>query len=121
MSFDIDIESADGETLYSTNLTHNVNEIVDRCLVDGGATRAVTSGSCYDTRSWGRLNGWRAGDVIQILKAALQEANNTDRAAEFQALEPTHKWGSLDAVQRTLAAVLHACGNNPDGVIRTDG
>jgi hypothetical protein len=128
MSFDVYLEHPHCEhcgrrdaDVFWFNLTHNVNCIVDACLVAGGATRAKNDEQYYVERSWGRLNGWRAGDLIDILTRAAQVANDPDRADEFRAMEPDNGWGTLDSVRRKLDELLEACRANPSAFIRASG
>lgn len=128
MSFDIYLEQnvcghcgrGDG-AVWETNLTHNVNEIVDACLVTGGAICAKSGDSGYAERSWGRLHGWTAGEVVPILTKAVAWANDPANEAKFRSMEPTNKWGTLESVRRVLAEMLDACREYQSATIRTSG
>lgn len=129
MSFDVYIEDADcphcnrgGESSYSFNLTHNVNCIVDLCLLAGGASKARSGDSSYVERSWGRLHGWTVAEATPVVDRALDESHKPERLAEFKALEPSNGWGSLGSVQRVLKEFRDALLQSPgDSVIRTSG
>lgn len=110
--------------VYAFNLTHNVNEIVDRCLFVGGATSArgaANQRSCYADRSWGRLAGWTGAEAAVILNAALRVAYASDREAEFRALEPGNEWGSLESVRRVMTEFHHACEEHPKTIVEAHG
>jgi hypothetical protein len=112
-------------TVFDFNLTHNVNEIVERCLVAGGAGLAKRAAgeepSYYDSRSWGRLEGWKAGEVADVISRAVAVSRDPARAAEFRGLQPPNGWGSLDGVQRCFDELLVACRDHPTATIRTSG
>jgi hypothetical protein len=111
-----------GEEVYSFNLTHNVNGIVDACLKAWGDVRAKDdAGGSYTMRSWGALDGWRASDATPILERAVEEANDPRREREFRAMEPSNGWGKLDDVRRVLSEFLSACQQHPDASIRASG
>lgn len=129
MSFDVYIMvssctecGGDERTMYEFNITHNVNSIVDRCLVAGGATKARTGNSGYAERSWGRLEGWTVAEVTPIVDRALDEAIDPTNRAEFLAMQPDNGWGSLDGVQRVLKEFRDQllCAR-PQWVIHTSG
>lgn len=128
MSFDVSIVrpackccGRDEEDVYSFNLTHNVNEIIDRCLVAAGAPVAKEPGHGYEARSWGRLYGWSTDDAAPILRRAYEEAKSAARAAEFGALEPDNGWGSLDSVKDSLVDFAYAASSNPGCKIEARG
>ncbi len=111
-----------GGPSYSFNLTHNVNSIVDLCLVAGGATKGKSDDNGYQERSWGRLHGWTVAEVTPIVAKALDESLRADRIYEFKALEPSNGWGSLGSVRRVLSEFHEALLQAPqDSVIRTSG
>jgi len=128
MSFDVYLEyppcatcGCDGHSGGSFNLTHNVNTIVDRCLVAGGATKAKRDEAGYAERSWGRLDGWTGAEALPIVTAAVVAAHDVARLEEFKALEPENGWGSLESVQRCLTELLEMCATHPKARIRTSG
>ena len=129
MSFDIHLElqpcehcgRGEPEPVFDANLTHNVNGIVDACLVSAGAPVAKRGDSYYRERSWGRLEGWTGAEAEPILDAALRECMKRERIAEFHAMEPENKWGSRESVEDTLRELLRACRQYPKAVIRTFG
>lgn len=128
MSFDVYLDKQPcsachraAETVYQFNLTHNVNEIVDRCFKAAGSPVAKSNGNSYPERSWGRLDGWTAADALPILEAALVVANDREREVEFRLLEPANGWGSLVYVREVMAQFRDACREHPDTTIRTWG
>lgn len=128
MSFDVWLErpacthcGRSAGTVFEFNLTHNVNKIVDACLVAAGAPRAKEAGAYYEDWSWGRLSGWKADDAGPLLERALAEAQSSSREPEFRAMEPENGWGSLDNVRTWLLKLSIACRENPDAVIWASG
>lgn len=128
MSFDVYLNAPacghcgrESSELWSRNLTHNVNEIVDRCLVAGGATRGIARETGYRERSWGRLDGWKASDIVDIVSRALAESHKPARDAEFRSLEPTNGWGSLESVQKFLADLAAAVREHPNATVEAWG
>lgn len=112
----------DWPDLGSFNLTHNVNGIVDACLRAHGDVKAKNpDGTTYEMNSWGRLDGWVAGDAVPVLERALAEAQNPARLREFRAMEPSNGWGTLEDVRRVMAEFLVACRQHPDAKIRAAG
>lgn len=130
MSFDIDLDKwpcehcgRGGETVFSVNLTHNVNRIVDACLLANKQPPAarINHSPSYDHWSWGRLYGWSAIDAVPVLATAIYAANDPEREAEFRAMEPDNGWGSLESVRRVLGQLMSACQEHPECVIKVCG
>jgi hypothetical protein len=128
MSFDIYLKAEacehcghGGGYVYSANITHNVNEIVERCLVAAGAPVSKVEGSAYAERSWGRLTGWKAREALPFVDLALVVAFDPSRAQEFMALEPSNGWGSLDSVRTVMREFCEAMTKWPNAVIETWG
>ena len=130
MSFDIYLDEKEcvhchrgGGPTWQRNLTHNVNRIVDLCLLAGGATvaKGEEAEKHYHDWSWGRLGGWSAEDAAPILALALIEAQKPERMEEFRKLEPPNGWGSLGAVIEVLGAFHAACLANPGTTVSTSG
>jgi hypothetical protein len=119
MSFDVSLMADLGnKEVYSFNLTHNVNSIVDLCLKEAGDPVDKEGGHYF---SWGRLEGWMAQDALPYLLKALVVATNPAREAEFRAMEPSNKWGTLESVVRVLRGFIVACEEYPNAVIYTSG
>lgn len=108
------------EADYEFNLTHNVNSIVDECLVAGGATEGK-DGNRHASRSWSRLAGWKGGELVEILAKAQAHALDKANEERLRATEPSNKWGTLESVQYCLGNLLAQCKEFPDSVIRVSG
>lgn len=128
MSFDVYLEVAacehcgrDETSEYSFNITHNVNRIVDICLVAGGATKAKRKECGYAEWSWGRLDGWTAADVLPMVRRAREEMGSPARLAEFKALEPDNGWGTLVDTKRITDEFIAALEKYPRTTVRTWG
>lgn len=113
-------------------LTHNVDGIVDLCLIAGGATKGKIGYGFLDPvrngwtpselkehagKHWYRLIGWYADDVIPILRKAVATACDPSREAEFRALQGPMGWGKLESVQQNLKSLLDACLEHPEATI----
>lgn len=114
------------ETAWEFNLTHNLNSIVESCLVRGAAmlqVPLVTGGSeprsAYADRSWGRLHRHTVGEVKELLRAARKVAFSAEYEAEYLALEPENKWGTLGSVREMLGKFVERidAGEFEDGWI----
>lgn len=105
---------------YEFNLTHNVNTIVDECLLAGGATEAK-DGNGYANRSWGRLAGWKGSELIEILTKAHAFAVDKANEERLRATEPSNKWGTLESVRFCIANLRDKCAEFPDSVICVSG
>lgn len=102
------------------NITHNVNDIVDLALKAAGSPIAkVDSG--YAERSWGRLNGWKAKDLIPVLEDAYRYLLDLGNAGLLRFLEPPNGWGTLDNVKEVMGSILVACRRNPQGIFSANG
>lgn len=128
MSFDVSLRSPScdhcrrgGEEVYSFNLTHNVNDIVDACLRTDANGPVAKEASHYAERSWGRLVGWTAADALPFLLRALAEVRNADRKAEFKAMEPSNGWGDRGSVERVLVEFVAMCRQYPEATIHAWG
>lgn len=127
MSFDVYLEvprcdhcKREAESVWDFNLTHNVNEIVNACLMAAGGPVAK-DGKYYRERSWGRLQGWTGADAAPILAKALAVSEEPERQASFRAMQPSNGWGRLEDVQRVLRQFVEACQEHPAAVIRVSG
>lgn len=133
MSFDIQIRrhvaacahcgrGAADEYYGDLNLTHNVNGIVDRCLISAGAPLGERPERYYLDYSWGRLDGWRVEKALPILERAHQESLKEERQGEFRALEPANGWGTLESVREVFGRLLDAARQAPpDAIITAEG
>ncbi len=132
MSFDIyivkhcgecsDPMCTEGRKVYSVNITHNVNDIVDQCFSMGGMpAESLININSYHQRSWGRLEGYACLDVLRFLRAALAAANDPGNREMFVKMEPDNKWGTLESVQRVIGEVCKAAAENPNGRFNTSG
>jgi hypothetical protein len=108
------------QEVYSFNLTHNVNSIVEACLVASGAPVGDLE-HCYPDQSWGRLHGYKAGDMLPVIRRAYKVACDPAREVEFRAMEPPNMCGSLASVRLHFRRLLAACEENPTATIAAWG
>lgn len=119
MSFDVYLHSDDGDAVYWFNYTHNVNPIVERCLLS--VPQVPTGKDSSASYSWSRLDGWKASAAAPILRSALALMSSPLMEADLKAMEPPNKWGSLCGVLKVTAEFYQACLDHPDAVISTHG
>jgi len=62
------------------------------------------------------LNGARAGDTTERLRAAIRNITNPARYAEFDVLKPSNGWGTLEGATEVLKELLDAAERYPDYV-----
>lgn len=135
MSFDVYLQTTvvgshgepHGETLYEFNLTHNVNEIVETCLVEAAKAMGIAppvgtdEDSGYNERSWGRLHGHKVQDVVELVATASLISINPEYEATLRASEPANRWGTLDTVRRVFAELVINMRYHLDATIRCSG
>lgn len=130
MSFDVDMRCTHCNSMVGgldLNITHNVNSIVDACLVEAAAQLGVeaptakTKGSGYEARAWGRLHGWSGEEAFALSDMAARISREPAQEERFRAMEPANKWGDLDGVRDCLRSLADACQANPKGVIHAGG
>lgn len=139
MSFDIKLEkncTHCGNTTFSFdyNITHNTNEIVERCFDPSLVGKAEIApdlaarkdlrradGSPYDgynRRAWGRLHGHTAGETRGMLIRALMIVESDARwANEFDTLLPDNGWGTRDSVTEAIRVACEAAKTAPDDAV----
>ena len=129
MSFDISIEvpacskcERGIETVWDINVTHNTNEIVERCMLAAlDPPIGLRVGACYRERAWGRLAGWQCREVLPFLERTLAAMNAQERQAELREHEPDNGWGSVQSARTALEKLIEACKETPTGKIDARG
>ena len=91
-----------GDTLFTRNITHNVNVM----WMEAG---------CYEAL-YGRDGSKKAGEIIVVLQRAL--ADMEARPAVYEAMNPENGWGSYDGALDYLRDVLAHCILRPDALIK---
>lgn len=104
------------------NVTHNLNEIVERCLVKSGCTLEGLCGSGYKARSWGRFNGHPVKVVLPALVAAREQLLAIENRKEWLDLEPENGWGTWQGLCQVFQDVLIDLETaQPDDTVETSG
>lgn len=114
---------APATSVYEFNLTHNVNKIVDACLLVSGdpAPNGKDPDAHYRDWSWGRFEGWTGEEAAPYLARAIEESKDPKRVNVFRFWEPDNGWGRLEDVQRVLQEFREACIKYPTAKIRVSG
>lgn len=104
MSLDINLDKVVRTTVFSGNITHNLNRMAD-------------AAGLYDAL-WHpeHLCARKAADLIGHLTKGLDcLKSDPDR---FRALGPKNGWGTYEALVEFVERYLAACTANPDGEIQ---
>lgn len=131
MSYDIYLKRAPceackrpAETDFDMNPTYNLTPIFDLALTGEPLPNPDTSEAAVvlfraptdRPRGLRVLSGRKAEDTIPWLRKALGHVKDPAREAEFRALEPDNKWGTLEDARYVFAELLQAAEVHPSDV-----
>ena len=97
------VASQDAETVYSANITHNLNTMAGEAEIYQALWRPQEIGITH------------AHQLIAPLKAGL--ALLTSDPPRFRALNPSNGWGDYDGLCRFVADYLVACEEHPSAEV----
>lgn len=103
MSLDIDLIDADRGSVFSANITHNMNRM---------AAEAGIYGCIWRPREHGITH---AHQMIDPLAAGL--AQMVTQKAKFEAFNPSNGWGSWEVFVLFCSELLQACRDHPDAFV----
>lgn len=106
MSLDVylkDANAGDGDYLYSSNITHNLNRMADEAGVYACLWRPDENGITH------------ARQIIEPLSAGL--ALLVTQKARFEAFNAANGWGLWEHFVPFCAGYLQACRDNPDALV----
>jgi hypothetical protein len=106
MSLDIDLEEIKPTSVFSANITHNLNKMAD------------AAGIYYHVWRPEELGIERASDLITPLTDGI--ARLTADPAKFKAFNPNNGWGTYDGFVTWLQEYLQACIEHPTATIRAN-
>ncbi len=128
MSFDIYVRKnrcphcGRSDDNLSHNVTHNLNEIVERCLRKSGCTLVGLGDSGYKERSWGRFNGHPVKVVLPALVGAREQLWAMENRKEWLDLEPSNGWGSWQGLCQVFQDLLIDLETAlPEDLVETSG
>ncbi|MGE4074921.1 MAG: hypothetical protein AB7F22_05180 [Reyranella sp.] len=100
MSLDVYLEAIRPTTIYSSNITHNLNKMADEAGIYKHLWRPD------------ELGIKKAGELVEPLKAGL--ALLLAEPDRFKALNPPNGWGDYEGLCKFVNDYLHACMENAD-------
>ena len=103
MSLDVYLKDADGETIYSANITHNLGEMSKVAGIYKCVWRPDENGIT------------RASQIIEPLSNGL--ALLALYKGQFVAYNPENGWGNYDNLLTFCVDYLQACRDNPDAAV----
>jgi hypothetical protein len=104
MSLDVYLEDHSGTTLYSANITHNLNKMAAEAGIYGCLWRPEESGIT------------KAGQIVEPLRAGL--AQLVERPTYFEQFNAPNGWGMYHHFLPFCAKYLEACIANPEASVR---
>lgn len=93
-----------GDTVFSANITHNLNTMADAAGIYGVLWRPAENGVAT------------AQDLIAPLEEGLTTLNADPE--RFYAMNPANGWGSYDGLLAFVKDYLRACRENPECEVR---
>lgn len=106
MSLDVYLTATRPVTVYSANITHNLNKMARECGLYEALWRPDEHG--YAT----------AGQIVPILEAGLQLLRADP--ARFKAFDALNGWGTYEQFVPWVERYLAACKEYPDAEIGVD-
>lgn len=105
MSLDVYLKQMPTEpvTVYSANITHNLNTMADKAGLYQALWRPEEIGIT------------KAGQLIPVLEEGLTKLRNDP--AFFQEFNHKNRWGSYDSLVRFTQSYLDACKESPEALV----
>jgi hypothetical protein len=97
------VASEDSETVYSANITHNLNKMAEEAMLYNCLWRPDKHGITH------------AHQLIPLLKVGLSLLQSEPE--RFEAFNPSNGWGDYDGLVRFVAAYLTACEQYPSAEV----
>ena len=104
MSLDFYLKVPGYETIFDRNITHNLNTMALAFDLYNPLWRPEEIGAIY------------ARDIIKPLTKGLEALKASPAIA--RKYEPSNGWGTYEALVEFTEAVLHACIEEPDSIIK---
>ena len=106
MSLDVYLTAVKPTTVYSANITHNLNKMADAA----GIYKALWRPEEMEPPAT------KARDLIPHLQRGL--ADLVARPDYFAQFNPPNGWGTYAGLVKFVRDYLNACGNEPDAEVR---
>lgn len=97
------VTSEDSETVYSANITHNLNHMADEAMLYNCLWRPDEHGITH------------AEQLIPLLETGLALLQSDPE--RFEALNPSNGWGSYHGLRQFVADYLVACKEYPSAEV----
>lgn len=109
--------------------THNLNGMIELALSIACSNLGVSMPQGKDPtrhyieRSWGRLDGHRAGDLLSVMEEFARVFIAPEHEQELRALNPPNGWGSLEQVRERelIPKLVDAMRRHPNAVFWCQG
>ena len=110
------------DEVFSTNITHNLNEMASKCGLYEAMWRPYKLLSEYDETfdgdeeyQFAKENRVLCSDVIPQLEKGIEELKNNRET--YVAYNPPNGWGSYEGLLETATSFYTACCEYPEGEI----
>jgi hypothetical protein len=106
MSLDVTLTATRPTSVYSANITHNLNDMAKAAGIYMHLWRPEEIGIS------------KAGDLIEPLRAGLALLESDP--VKFSAYNPPNGWGRYDTLISFVRGYIAACESNPDADVSAD-
>lgn len=103
MSLDVYLDNDLGQTLYSFNITHNLNTMADKAGIYEHMWRPEELGFS------------RAGELVEGLEVGLQQLQT--KPDYFKTFNPENGWGTYEGLLKVVTDYLAACKHFPNACL----
>ena len=110
MSLDIDLIVVQPVSVFSQNITHNLDKMADAVVLDNGKT-------LYQVLWRPDEHNWKfARDISELLNEGWNILLSDPE--RFKQFNPENGWGSYDGLVNFVYKYRNACWDNPDAELR---
>ena len=110
MSLDIDLMVVQPVSVFSQNITHNLDKMADAVVLDNGKT-------LYQVLWRPDEHNWKfARDISELLNEGWNILLSDPE--RFKQFNPENGWGSYDGLVNFVYKYRNACWDNPDAELR---
>jgi len=103
MSLDVYLKNADGEEVYTANITHNLNKMADAAGIYKHLWRPEEIGIT------------KAAELVAPLTEGLVDM--LSRPSHYWQFQPENGWGTYDGFLAWLTDYIKACAANPSATV----
>ena len=110
MSLDVDLMVVQPTSVYSANITHNLNIMAAKVELSNGAT-------LYQVLWRPDECGWKyAKDIAELLDEGWNILLSDPE--KFKKFEPDNGWGSYEGLEKFVYNYRNACWDNPEAELK---